>query len=49
MTILYYLAGTNVVSSVLIRGRQEDQSEKEEMCNLFRSWREVLRRQRKVP
>lgn len=49
MIILDYLAGTNVVSAVLIRGKQEDQSEKEEMCNLSRSWRELLRRQRKVP
>ena len=49
MIILDYLAGTNVVSAVLIRGKQEDQSEKEETCNLSISWREVLRRQRKVP
>ena len=49
MIILDYLAGTNVVSAVLIRGKQEDQSEKQEMCHLSRSWREVLRRQRKVP
>ena len=49
MIILDYLAGTNVVSAVLIRGKQEDKREKEEMCNLSRSWRELLRRQRKVP